>query len=254
MTHMFNRPFAGAMDFFRQWGKVALGVVILGNAGISAALAGNSKFTASPAPGATIPAQYTQRPVAQEQNWSGAYIGLHLGYAFGGHDRVALNPAGPGVIGTLRNNGPLAGLQAGYNWQADDFVFGLEGDLSFGNVKSSFTSGGGSAAMKIRSAASLRARGGITTDNDNLFYVTGGVGVARVDYQTVGGAADIDRRFIQFGYVAGAGWERALQDGISLRGEYLYSNFGGRNLSDAGLTTRATPDFHALRLGVNRRF
>lgn len=192
---------------------------------------------------------------ARSHDWTGAYAGLGLGYAFGGHDRVALNPSppGPGVIGTLVNSGALGGVQAGMNWQRGDMVYGIEGDVTAGAISSGFTAGVDSASMDIRAAVSLRARAGIARDT-NLFYVTGGVAAAHVGYTAVGGGANIASDFIQGGYALGAGWERALQNGWSVRGEYIYSNYGSRDLTDAGLTTRATPDYHAVRVGLNRRF
>ncbi|MCC5991841.1 MAG: porin family protein [Rhodobacteraceae bacterium] len=252
MTNIQNRHHAGVARYFRQFIACGLGAVALGIAGAGQVSANGLK---SVAPAAEVAPQYTYaQPVqAQAHDWSGAYAGVGLGYAFGGRDRVALNPPGPGVIGTLRNSGAFGTFQAGMNWQTDDVVYGVEADLTLGNIRSSIVAGANNAAMRIRSAASLRARGGFTS-NDDLFYLTGGIAAARVKYVAVGGGANIDRNFNQFGYALGAGWERALNDGLSLRGEYIYSNFGRRSLTDAGLTTIATPDFHALRLGVNQRF
>jgi opacity protein-like surface antigen len=52
------------------------------------------------------------------------------------------------------------------------------------------------------------------------------------------------------------GWERPLSDRLSLRGEYLYSNFGSETLSDpvSGATTKATPTYHRVGLALIGRF
>jgi hypothetical protein len=38
---------------------------------------------------------------------------------------------------SLRPDGILGGVQAGYNWQSDSLVFGIEGDISFTDMRRS---------------------------------------------------------------------------------------------------------------------
>src|SRR4051812_25544459 len=83
--------------------------------------------------GATVPAlaadlgartAYTKAPPAYAPvyNWTGFYIGGHVGGAFGGNN---------GFIGTTNNNSDgrfLGGLQAGADYQfAPNWVLGIEG-------------------------------------------------------------------------------------------------------------------------------
>ena len=59
--------------------------------------------------------------------WQGPYVGANLGYQWGG---VSNNPANPsGVVG---------GVQAGYNWQYGQFVFGGETDLQVSDADDTF--------------------------------------------------------------------------------------------------------------------
>ena len=41
-----------------------------------------------------------------------------------------------------------------------------------------------------------------------------------------------------------------MTDSLSVKGEYLYANFGRFNVGG----TKATPDFHSVRLGINFKF
>ncbi len=66
-------------------------------------------------------------PAVPVYNWSGFYIGGHIGGAFGGSDFFGNNDArfmGGGQIG--------ADYQFSPNW-----VFGIEGNYSFGNSRDS---------------------------------------------------------------------------------------------------------------------
>lgn len=46
----------------------------------------------------------------------------------------------------------------------------------------------------------------------------------------------------------------AFTDNLSGRIEYQYVDFGSHKIHGAGLTTDASPNFHAVRLGVNYKF
>ncbi|MGY3443241.1 outer membrane protein [Bradyrhizobium sp. USDA 4473] len=62
-------------------------------------------------------------------NWSGGYIGGHVG---GGYGRTSFsNPRGPSIYGGIVDTPTfLAGGQIGYNWQKNRWVFGIELDAS----------------------------------------------------------------------------------------------------------------------------
>ncbi|WP_370362948.1 outer membrane protein [Bradyrhizobium ottawaense] len=62
-------------------------------------------------------------------NWSGGYIGGHVG---GGYGRTSFsNPYGPSIYGGIVDTPTfLAGGQIGYNWQKNGWVFGVELDVS----------------------------------------------------------------------------------------------------------------------------
>jgi outer membrane immunogenic protein len=65
-------------------------------------------------------------------NWSGFYLGGNIGAGIG-RDRTAYTLTGPGGVSTetfnLSPDGINGGIQAGYNWQASNWVFGVEADI-----------------------------------------------------------------------------------------------------------------------------
>ena len=70
------------------------------------------------------------------RDWSGFYVGGHIGGAWTNQEWI--NTANTTPFGDLppgqgfrqRNSGVFGGGQIGYNWQANNFVFGLEGTIS----------------------------------------------------------------------------------------------------------------------------
>jgi outer membrane immunogenic protein len=69
-------------------------------------------------------------------NWTGLYIGGHVGVAGGTFDNnVALLIPGP--VG--EDGGLMGGVQVGYNWQVNQLVFGIEADTSAIAVGVGFT-------------------------------------------------------------------------------------------------------------------
>lgn len=184
-------------------------------------------------------------------DWSGFYAGLNAGYAFGGEDAVGLLP-GFGNVGDLNLNGVYGGVGAGLNYQMDQIVLGIEGDIQLGDISDS-----DSALFAMSDDANyfgtLRARAGIAFDSA-LIYATGGLAFSSFDYEVVGPGVNIDNSFSKVGYVFGGGLEYAFDEAWSFKAEYLYASFGSKNLSSGGQTTKATPDFHTIRIGVNYHF
>lgn len=200
-------------------------------------------------------------PIVEEvvPTWQGGYVGATLGYAFNGDDRVGLDtPLGFFDLGTVELEGFNAGLRVGYRWQRDRWVFGPELGFEGGNINNNVDQYGYEAHTKIKNVIALRGKAGYVMDNDMLVYGTLGVARAKIEYQVHGdgplGPADIDDSYSKNGYIVGIGVEKKLNDRLSLTGEYEYANFGKQVLTAGDVSTRATPDYHNVKVGVNFAF
>ena len=87
-----------------------------------------------PPPPPRAPAAYV--PVAPPYyNWGGVYVGINGGYGFGSSDWSSSATASS--TGNFNIQGPLAGGTVGANFQTGQFVFGIEGDGDWSNIKGS---------------------------------------------------------------------------------------------------------------------
>lgn len=185
--------------------------------------------------------------VAPVTSWTGFYVGGHLGGAWSdGSASVTEHffcaavegdtPCTPPPPKTYHKDlsgwGVIGGVHAGYNLQRGHTVFGVEGDVSFGD--------------KIDYLASARARLGWAEDNW-LFYATGGaafIGAGEKGSITIPGGVSYcgpggcppptgplsfayDTSEHEVGYVVGGGVETKLRHNLSVGVEGLYYGFDG---------------------------
>jgi outer membrane immunogenic protein len=118
-------------------------------------------------------------PAAAVYNWTGFYIGGHVGYGWGHTSNDSFSAAGVFLDTTTGNpNGVFGGGQIGYNWQVSpNWLIGIEADGSVsdihGTVFNCTATGCGSGAGKVEDFGTVRARLGYVFNNF-LLYGTGG--------------------------------------------------------------------------------
>lgn len=169
-------------------------------------------------------------------SWRGFYIGGNVGYAFGDN-------------GFVEPEGVFGGGQVGYNWQAGQFLYGIEGDFNGADIDDSGAVAGGVATTELSWISTLRGRVGFVRDK-TLLYATAGVAFADIDRTFNSAALNFSESDVETGYVVGGGVEHALTDRWSTKLEYQYLNFdsGGAPFGSDDL------DLHTVRLGVNYKF
>ena len=171
-------------------------------------------------------------------NWTGIYVGANLGGVRVHNTSQEIGPNywfdnPPAPVYGADATGVIGGIQAGYNWQIQNFVFGLEGDLDLTSANSSTTRATPfdspmAQTAGLKGLATLRGRAGIAVDN-TLLYVTGGLATGRLnDHVIEPGAANIvfDSTGWRAGWIAGGGIEYAIAKNWTIKAEALYADFG----------------------------
>ena len=150
--------------------------------------------------------------------WTGFYVGVHAGGAFGGEIEVSV---GDDSDSTDLDNAFTGGAHIGFNWQASPhWVVGVEGSISALTLDVSDLDFEGDETEWANYVASVRGRAGVTFDQ-NLVYGT--AGVAFLGYSDE--VAEVLDEDTAVGFVIGAGWERKITDNLSFGLEGLYYNF-----------------------------
>ncbi|WP_084587872.1 outer membrane protein [Devosia riboflavina] len=203
---------------------------------------------------------FSLRTHSAGHDWSGTYIGGHLGYGFGqSQNRWAATPSGPWQPdGDIKYQSLLAGLHAGYQHQFNAFVIGAEADLSIGQFRGDDSQFAGLVnTIDINGFGTLRGRVGLAHDN-LLIYAT--AGLAAADFSKGDTSNNFTSRHLASGWAAGAGLEWALADNLSLRAEYLHIRLGTVETGIIGamgggyLHRAEAPYLNIVRTGLNYRF
>jgi outer membrane immunogenic protein len=226
----------------------------LGSIAVVAVLASGSAQAAD----ALVPTKAP--PFVAAYNWSGPYVGGHVGAGFSYRNWTL----GDGSLAEAGDAAMLGG-QIGFNYQVGPWVLGVEGDAAWGNLKDEGGCPDGVTRCWTRQNWLATATGRIGYAFDQaLFYLKGGAAFTRADYfKTAPIPSVFDERGggRRDGWTAGAGMEYALWNNWTVRLEYDYLDFGSRtfamnNIATAAFAENATVRLkaHEVKLGLNYLF
>jgi outer membrane immunogenic protein len=193
---------------------------------------------------------------ARVMDWSGGYIGVHGGGDANGFKSSGASPNinalnFSGKRNTRGIGGGRLGVQAGYNFQAGNLVYGIEAEsaLLLGSRKKSATHLG----VEQHSRHALKARLGYSFGS-TLVYGIAGIGIAPVRYTSpaTGGFASSRKNETRAGPRFGV--EQMLTDRISLKGEVDYLALGKQKMNFAAGRSNITAGDLSAKIGVNYRF
>jgi len=205
--------------------------------------------------------------------WSGGYGGIAGGVGKGHSDQtdpgIPQPPASDDCGGDCGSedghyslSGGLLGGTLGYNWQRQSLVYGVEGDLSWADIKGSSSVCGPLTALPHPCGTSLDALGTFRgrlgwaagANGNWLLYGTGGLAIGKVhgwDSLTPA-SGDVWRQ----GWTVGAGVETAFAPRWTAKLEYLYVDLGDGQVFNVvpGVPESVSLRASIIRAGINYRF
>ncbi len=228
------------------------------------------------------PLSYWDGYASGESNWTGFYLGGHLGYAWGSSNwtasSIGAQPIATGSINLSQGvdsfdegGSWFEGLQIGYNRMFPNrIVIGAEADatfpafpnpagLSLGGTSafSSHALGAETYSENVFASGTVRARIGYAPGNW-LYYATGGLAWTSDQFtltQPASGNAESSFQ-ARLGWAAGAGVEGPVAPHWTARLEYLYTGYGNNSVTFPALGQRFESDLSVqeLRVGLNYQF
>lgn len=185
------------------------------------------------------PMPIAELPVA---SWAGAYAGVNLGYGFSGRTDDDFNP------GSYKTDGFIGSGFVGYNWQADNFVFGAEGELGYNGVKGDDVFSESKSGLE----GSLRARLGYAITPEILLYGTaGGAAQSLKVTQLSDGSND---KNTMLGWTAGVGTDIKFTDNVFGRVEYRYTDYGSDDFTTSAGPRNVDSRDNRVTFGVGMKF
>jgi outer membrane immunogenic protein len=205
-------------------------------------------LVATPAMAADLgmPVKAPPAPVVPAYSWTGFYIGGEIGGGWASETTTIItqssaHPGFPVGFQTSRDlSGFLGGINAGYNYQINQFVIGVEGDYTWADVTgtssdASPTTGDiATHADRMDWVATVTGRLGVVFNNNWLFY--GKAGWAWAGFHDDSSTFNPTQTVLldtstssttRDGWTAGAGIEWGFAPGWSAKVEYDYVGFEG---------------------------
>jgi outer membrane immunogenic protein len=189
--------------------------------------------------------------------FSGFYAGGVLGMG-GLNSKTDL-----GAVGLEDNDrGFTIGGLAGYNWQCNGRLIGVETDMSYFNADTTTgvtcpTCGGSiSFGSEINWYGTLRGRVGLVGDENFLVFATGGLAYGGLDHSINSNAFNGvtfsgSNSDTAIGWTAGGGIEYLLSDNWAFRADASYVDFGSQ---DETFTTCSCGSECTARIGYDDNF
>jgi len=220
---------------------------------------------------------YTKAPapmMAPLPSWAGFYIGANGGADWSRNcwnlTRVNGVPGGPLTEGCHSATSGVAGGQLGYRWQANNWVFGLEAQGDWTNLKASNIS---AVATTANNNTKTDAIGLFTGQvgyawSTVLWYVKGGAALTHNKYTSTANATSAfatgtvfdSASETRWGGTVGTGIEGAFAPGWSVAAEYDHLFMGRRDINFAATplalsrTDSIKQDVDMATVRVNYRF
>jgi len=169
---------------------------------------------ASAASAADMPTKAPMAPPPVAYNWTGLYVGINGGGAWGREDWLDNAIGAP----SFRPNGGEFGGQLGYRYQWNQLVLGVEGTWDWAGLRDTVSSAAFTEEFKVKSIYTVTGQVGWAIDRW-LPYVKGGWAGARTSLD-LGGPVTASNSQTNNGWTVGGGVDYAIWQNWILGIEY----------------------------------
>jgi outer membrane immunogenic protein len=192
-------------------------------------------------------------------SWSGFYLGANIGAGWG--KKVFVDDFGSGEA-TSNPSGIVGGLQAGYNFQINSHLIGIEGNFDWSGASSSLSCfpslGPQNCAADPRWIGAITGRLGEIV-GPTLFYVKGGAAWVHDSFSSQSPGTLFLAENTRAGWTAGAGFEYMFLPNWSAKVEYAYYGFPDKLIvfeDDSGDSFAKTikQNMQTVTVGINYHF
>jgi outer membrane immunogenic protein len=198
---------------------------------------------------------YAKAPFVAPLSWTGCYLGGNVGGAWihsSGND-----PIGFGDLGSETSTGFIGGGQIGCDYQAGAWVFGVQGQFDWADIKGSHaipgTLGIATIANDDKYLATATGRIGYAIQPAVLLYGKGGAAWTRNDITAMFLGSPVDSASDnRIGWTAGIGLEYMFAPSWSVFAEYNYADFGTKTVNFPIVNPEnVTQNIQTATVGVN---
>ena len=186
----------------------------------------------------------------------GPLDGLYI-VGIGGYERYGLDLESGGVTIDLGHiSGAGGGVAIGWDLEVDDWHLAVEGEYVWSGASATeITNTGGdvfTSTLHVKRSIGLAARYGYAFGGDILLYGRLGWTKTKIGFALTGPGLDLAASTSVNGLSYGAGVEWAITTRVSLRGEYIRTNY--ENILEDILGLPLEPSRDAFRGGIALRF
>jgi outer membrane immunogenic protein len=210
-------------------------------------------------------------PPASVLAWSGFYLGGNIGYGWSQKTFIDNFSTRIGAVDAKNPSGVVGGLQAGYNYQINSWLIGIEGNFDWSGAKSSFSCfpllASQTCTANPRWVAAITGRVGAIV-GQSMFYVRGGAAWVHDSYTNIAltGAPKpalpgdlFTAEDTRAGWVVGLGIEYMFRPNWSANIEYDYHGFPQKSVgfddgSGNSFAELIKQNIQTVTVGVNYHF
>lgn len=221
---------------------------------LAATLLAGASFAANAAdlggPRGSLKDEPMYAPVA---SWSGLYLGVNAGYAWGNADWYYPYY---GTSTSTDLNGAILGGHIGYNKQIGNWVLGIEASLSGSNAdgKASCPNMYYECTSELNWLLLAGPRLGYAFDR-TMVYATGGYALASVNTSTIPAINGYSKDQDHSGWSIGGGIEHQITPNLVLGAEYVHVELGTETSTVPSYADREiTPDLDIVRGRLSYKF